>query len=131
MSSGASARGASHGWPEFGKAAFGKTRMRRTAVSSASAKLSSDAGGFFIHQVSHVGAADQRAAEHHFEANRESVAAVGVKLSRRNVGGHRQVPPRRLQVLADGGDVDVYAAKIAQKLLHFAGLLAQANHQPG
>src|SRR3984957_21276781 len=108
--------GASHGSPKAGKIKFGKTRIRSTAVSSASAKLSRNAGRFFIHLVRHVGAADQRAAEYHFEADGKAKVAISVELRRSHVTCHRQISTRGLQILADRGDVHIHAAQITQQL---------------
>src|SRR5579864_9692116 len=110
--SGARAMGASQGMPKFSRMMLGKTRIRSTAVSSASAKLSRNAGGLFIHLVRHVGAADQRAAKHHLETDGEAIVTVGVELRRGHVGRDGKISARRLQILADGGDVDVSAAEI-------------------
>src|ERR1700686_2488780 len=99
--SGVNAMGASHGTPKAGKIRLGKTRIRSAAVSSASAKLSRDAGRFVIHLVCHVGAADQRAAEYHLEADGKAILAIGVELCRHDIACDRQVPARRLQILAD------------------------------
>src|SRR5713226_8399096 len=81
MSSGVNASGASQACPASAKIKFGKTRMRSNALSSASAKLNSESRCFFIHQVRHVGTADQRAAENHLEADGKAVVAIGIKLS--------------------------------------------------
>src|SRR5580704_769954 len=79
-SRGVRATGASHGNPTVGKIRLGKTRIKSTAVSSASAKLSRDAGGFVIHLVRHVRTADQRAAENHLEADGQAIVAISGKL---------------------------------------------------
>src|SRR5579864_4060274 len=129
ISSGVSAIGASKGTPEFTKTIFGKVRTRSIAPISASAKLSSDAGSFVIHQVSHVGASHQGSAENHFEPDGKAVVAIGVELRGRYVGLHRQIAARWLQVLADGGDIHVGGAQIAEELLDFARFLAEARHQ--
>src|SRR5579859_6433218 len=102
--------GASHGNPKVGEIRLGKTKIRSTAVSSASAKLNRDAGSFFIHLVRHVGTADQRAAEYILEADGKSIVAIGRKPRRRDVGRDPQVPASRLQVLTDGGDVNTCIA---------------------
>src|SRR5579863_10670708 len=114
MRSGVKASGANHGTPRLCSAGLGKVRTRSAAESSASAKLSSDSGGFFIHLIGHVRAADQRAAEHHFESDGEAVLAITFELSGRHVGCNRQVAAHGLQILADGGNVDV--ATIGQYL---------------
>src|SRR5258707_13943142 len=105
MSSGVSASGASQACPASAKIKFGKTRMRSNALSSASAKLNRESRCFFIHQVRHVGAADQRAAENHLEADGKAVVAIGVELLLRYVCRYRQVSTRWLKVLRNGGDV--------------------------
>src|ERR1700688_3683327 len=79
---GVKATGASQGSPNVGKIKFGKTRIMSTAVSRASAKLRRDPGSFVIHLVGHVGAADQRAAEYHLEADGQAVVAIGIELGR-------------------------------------------------
>src|ERR1700682_6375507 len=107
MSSGVSASGASQVSPDSGKIKFGKTRMRSNALSSASAKLNSESRCFFIHQVRHIGTADQRAAENHLEADGKTVVAIGVELGLRYVCRYWKISTSRLQILADGGDVRV------------------------
>src|SRR5579863_1569475 len=128
MRNGVSASGANHGTPWFSSAGLGKVRTRSAAESSASAKLSRDSGGFFIHLIGHVGTADERAAEHHFESDGEAVPAITFELSGCHVGCHRQVSARGLQILTDGGNVDVRGTQIVQELLHFGRLLAETNH---
>src|SRR5260370_3882254 len=83
----------------------GKSRIRKAADIAASAKLSGSLRGLFIHQIRHVGAADERAAEYHLESDGKPIIAVGVELRGGHVSGYRQVPPRPLQGLADGPDV--------------------------
>src|SRR5579871_5596176 len=112
--SGVNAMGASQGSPKVGNIRLGKTRIKSTAVSSASRKLSRDAGRFFIHLVRHVGAADQRTAEYHLEPDGKAILAIGGELRRRHVGYHRQISARRLQILADRRHVDTHIAEIAQ-----------------
>src|ERR1039458_10608733 len=96
-----------YGKPVLPSAGLGKVRTRSTADSSARAKLSRDSGGFFIHQIGHVGTADQRTAEYHLESDGESIFAVGVELSGRYVGCHRQGPSRSVPLMCHFGHLHV------------------------
>src|SRR5277367_3650903 len=97
--------GASKGKPRAGVIQFGKVKISSAALKSASEKLTSGAGSFFIHLIRHVGTAHQRTAEYHFEADGQAVSTIILELPGRDVLGDGQVAPSGLQVLADGGDV--------------------------
>src|SRR5579871_5778900 len=111
-SSGANANGASHGTPRLSSAGLGNVRTRSTAESSARAKLSRDSGGFFIHQIGHIGTADQRPTEHHFEPDAEAVIAIGIELRRRDVGRDRKIPSRGLKILTDSCNIHIVGAQV-------------------
>src|SRR3989338_7203565 len=77
-----------------------------------SRKLCRTGGGFLF--VGVVGGADQRAGFDVLEAEGKAVAADSRELVRMIEAHDRQVPDGRLQVLADGDDVHVLRAQVAE-----------------
>lgn len=87
------------------------------------------AESLFIHQVCHVGATDEGAAEDHIKAEGEAEVAVEVELLRGDVFGDGEVAAGGLEVLADGGDVGAGGADVGEELLDFGDGFAEADHE--
>ncbi|ENN87038.1 hypothetical protein RHSP_12697 [Rhizobium freirei PRF 81] len=72
--------------------------------------------------------ARQRARRHHEEALGVSHGLVGLELFRRDEAHHLVMLARRLQILADGQEVDVGCAQVVHQLQHFVAFFAEAHH---
>ena len=75
--------------------------------------------------------ARQRRRRHHQEALGIGHRLVGLEFVRRHEAHHFVMLARRLQILADGEEIDIGRAQIVHHLQHFVPLLAEADHDAG
>src|SRR5688572_33470656 len=78
-----------------------------------------------------IAGARQRARGDEQEALRLGRALVAIELFGRDEALHLGVLARRLQVLADGEEIDVSGPEIIHELKHSFALLAEADHDAG
>lgn len=85
--------------------------------------------GLLIDEVSHVAGADEGTAEHHLEPDGHAVGLIGREFFGGHVFGDGEVAAGGLEILADGGDVGVGLAEVAQELFYLFDGFAEADHK--
>src|SRR6185503_285406 len=83
----------------------------------------------FVHQVGHVGTADERARKHGAKAQALAVRSVFVEDIGVNVLFYREMLAGGLQILTYRHDIHVVNAEVVQQMPDLIGPLASYNHK--
>jgi hypothetical protein len=87
--------------------------------------------GLVVDEIGHVAGADEGAGEDGFEAERKAVVLPSFVSIGRDVFRDASIAASGLEILADGDDVNVGAAEIAEKGVDLVFGFTEANHEAG